>query len=449
MKKLHLGIAVVGIVLAAAAAWWWQNGRPGMGSPVGTNAGAPSSAPSSAGAAGGGPNAGRPSGGAGGAQGGPGGGPGGGPVPVEVRPATAMTLEDDAQAVGNLQARQGVMLRPEVSGRVARIGFADGQPVKQGQVLIQFDDSLQQAQLRQAQAQAAIARTNLQRQRDLLAQNFVSQSAVDQSAAALEVAQAQVALNRAQLARMRLLAPFDGVVGIGNVDRGDYVREGADIVAIEDLSAMTVDFRLAERWSARVAKGQPVDMLVDALPGQRFEGKVQAIDSQLDANGRSVLVRATIDNPKRTLRTGMFARARVIFDKRTDAVVVPEEALVPLGDKQYVIKVLDGPQGKVSKKVEAVLGVRTEGKVELLKDVAVGDAVVTAGHARLLARDGVPLRVIELDRAGEPSRRPPGSGVGEGTPAGSAPNGPTNGSAVSPGSPAKPSAASAGTAAPR
>ncbi len=429
MRKLHLSIAIVGIACAAAAAWWWQNRGPGMGAAP-SNVAEPAGQPG-----GGGSSAARPPG-------------GGGPVAVEVRLATAMTLEDDANAVGNLQARQGVMLRPEVSGRVARIGYVDGQVVKQGQVLIQFDDALQQAQLRQAQAQAAIAKTNLQRQRDLLAQNFISKSAVDQSAAAVEVAQAQVALNRAQLARMRLLAPFDGVVGIASVDRGDYVREGADIVSIEDLSAMTVDFRLAERWSARVAKGQPVEILVDAMPGQRFEGKVQAIDSQLDANGRSVLVRATIDNAKRMLRSGMFARARVTFDKRSNAVVVPEEALVPQGEKQFVIKVVDGPQGKMSKKVEAVLGVRTAGKVELLKDIAVGDAVVTAGHARLLARDGVALRVIDLDRAGDPSsRRPPGPGGPDkaAAPGGAAvPNAPSNGAAVA--APTAAQAASAGTA---
>lgn len=332
-----------------------------------------------------------------------------------------MTLEEDVQTVGSLQSKQGVMLRPEVSGRVSRVAFVDGQEVKQGQVLIQFDDALQQAQLKQALAQAAIAQTNLQRQKDLVAQNFVSQSAVDQTAAALAVAQAQVALNRAQLARMRLVAPFNGVVGIANVDLGDYVREGADIVAIEDQSAMTVDFRVAERWSARVAKGQPVEIVVDALPGQGFAGTVRAIDSQLDANGRSVLVRATVDNPKRTLRSGMFARARVVFDKRSNAVVVPEEALVPQGDKQYVIKIIDGPQGaKVSQKVEAVIGVRTVGKVELLKNIAAGDTIVTAGHTRLLARDGVPVRVIDLERAGETARRPAGAPNGQATPA---PNG--------------------------
>ncbi len=322
-----------------------------------------------------------------------------------------MTLDDDAQAVGNLNARQGVMLRPEVSGRVARVGFKDGQLVKRGQLLLQFDDALQLAQLKQAQAQSAIAQTNLQRQRDLLAQNFISQSAVDQSAAALEVAQAQVALNRAQLARMKLVAPFDGMVGIGNVDLGDYVREGTDIVSIEDLSEMIVDFRVPERYSARVAKGQPVEITVDALPGQRLDGKVLALDSQLDANGRSLLVRATISNIQGSLRSGMFARARIVFATRTDAVVVPEEAVVPLGDKQFVFKLIDGPKGPVTQRVEAVLGVRIEGKVELLKGVAAGDSVVTAGHARLLTREAAPVRIIDLDRAGEAPRRAPSPGA--------------------------------------
>jgi membrane fusion protein, multidrug efflux system len=394
MKKLHLTVAIVGLVLAGGVAWWWQNRGP-VGGVTG----------SSAMAAGGAASAPRGPSGAG-AQGGQ-----GGPVPVEVRKATVMTLDDDAQAVGNLNARQGVMLRPEVSGRVARVGFKDGQLVKQGHLLLQFDDALQLAQLKQAQAQAAIAQTNLQRQRDLLAQNFISQSAVDQSAAALEVAQAQVALNRAQLARMKLVAPFDGMVGIGNVDRGDYVREGADIVSIEDLSEMIVDFRVPERYSARVARGQTVEITVDALPGQRLDGKVLALDSQLDANGRSLLVRATISNLKGSLRSGMFARARIVFATRTDAVVVPEEAVVPLGDKQFVFKLIDGPQGQVTQRVEAVLGVRTAGKVELLKGVAAGDSVVTAGHARLLTREGVPVRIIDLDRAGEAPRRAPSSGA--------------------------------------
>jgi membrane fusion protein, multidrug efflux system len=326
-----------------------------------------------------------------------------------------LRLDDDAQAVGALQARQGVVIRPETSGRVSRVGFKDGQAVKRGAVLLQIDDTLQQAQLRQALAQSAIARTNLQRQRELVAQNFVSQSAVDQSAAALEVADAQVALARAQIARMRVLAPFDGQVGITSIDPGDYIREGADVVAIDDLSSMTVDFRLAERYVARVKTGQPVQIALDALPGESFAGRVQATDVQIDANGRSLLVRATVDNPQRTLRTGMFARTRIVFATRDKAVMVPEEALVPQGGKQFVIRVVDADKGKVSQRLEAKVGARVDGKVEILEGLTTGDTVVTAGHARLLGRDGVPVRIVDLDRPGGAARPSgPGSPAGPG-----------------------------------
>ena len=322
-----------------------------------------------------------------------------------------MTLEDDAQAVGSLRSRQGVMLRPEVSGRIASLGFSDGQRVRRGQLLVQLDDTLQQAQLKQAEAQASIARTNLQRNRDLVAQNFVSQSAVDQSAAALEVAEAQVALSKAQLARMRIVAPFDGMAGIRNVDQGDYVKDGADLVNIEDLSQVLVDFRLPERFVARVKTGQVVDVSLDALPGQRFAGRIDALDSVIDANGRSLLVRARLDNPGGVLKSGLFARTRIVFAKRENALIVPEEALVPQGGKQYLYKVVDGPSGKVAQRIEARIGLRLPGKVEVLEDLSAGDLVVTAGQARLGRGDAVPLRVVDLSRGpGAAGRTPAGGG---------------------------------------
>jgi membrane fusion protein (multidrug efflux system) len=375
----------LGIALLGVGAWWWQN-RPTE---------ALSATP---------PAAGAPSGG--GAVGAPG---GGGPVSVEVGKVEAMTLADDAQAVGSLQSRQGVMLRPEVSGRVAALGFGDGQRVKRGQLLVQLDDTLQQAQLKQSEAQASIARTNLQRNRELVAENFVSQSAVDQSAAALEVAEAQVALSKAQLARMRIVAPFDGIAGIRSVNLGDYVKDGADLVSIEDLSQVLVDFRLPERFIARVKTGQAVDVTLDALPGQRFGGRIDALDSVVDANGRSLLVRARLDNPGGVLKSGMFARARIVFAQRDNALVVPEEALVPLGGKQYLFKVAEGPDGKVAKRLEARIGLRLPGRVEVLDGLAPGDLVVTAGQARLTRGDAVPIKVIDMTQAG--AARPSGRGA--------------------------------------
>ena len=374
LKLLHTVIAVVGIAAAGGSAWWFQN------------KGAGSSTPSTAAAAPGTPAAAGASAGV------------GGPIPVEVGRVEVTRIEDDAQSVGSLRSRQGVMLRPEVSGRIARIGFRDGQRVKRGQLLVQLDDTLQRAQLQQSQAQASIARTNLQRNRELLAQNFVSASAVDQSAAALEVAEAQVALSQAQLARMRIEAPFDGVAGIAAVNLGDYVKDGADLVNIEDASSMSVDFRLPERYLARLKPGQGVDVQLDALPGRSFTARIDAVDAQIDANGRSLLVRARLPNPKGELRAGMFARTRTVFAVREQALVVPEEALVPLGGKQYLIKVVDGPGGKVSQRLEARIGMRLPGKAEIIDGLAAGDLVVTAGQARLLRGEALPLRVVEIGR---------------------------------------------------
>lgn len=347
-------------------------------------------------------------------------------VAVEVAPVEVLTLTDDVFAVGSLKSRQGVMLRPETSGRVAQLGFTDGQRVRRGQLMVQLDDSLQQAQLQQAQAQANIARTNLQRSRELLAQSFVSQSAVDQNVASLEVAQSQVALAQAQAARMRVLAPFDGTVGIRSVQLGDYVKDGADLVGIEDLSGLQVDFTLPERYITRVRVGQPVEMTLDAMPGRTFPGRIDALDSQVDPNGRALRVRAAVQNSDAMLKPGMFARSRVVFAVRENALVVPEEALVPLGARQLLFKVVDGPDGKkMSQRIEAKIGLRQPGKVEILEGLAPGDMVVTAGHPRLLRADSMPLRIIDLSRAGAPPAGPgSGPGTGTGTGPGAAPAAP-------------------------
>jgi membrane fusion protein, multidrug efflux system len=410
LKKFHTWVAVAGIAAIAAGSWWFQNKTSAPKAPDSAVAGASGAANRPAGAGGaGGPGA-------------------GGPAAVELGRAEAIRIEDDAQAVGTVRAVQAVTLRPEVSGRVQRIGFKDGQRVRRGQLLVQLDDQLQRAQLQQAEAQASIARTNLQRSRELLAQNFVSQSAVDQNAAALDVAMAQVALAKAQLARLSILAPFDGVAGISSVDVGDYLKDGADIVSLEDRSRLWVDFRLPERYVGLTRPGLGVKVTFDALPGVTFDGKVDALDSLIDANGRSLLVRARVDKPSVVLTSGMFARARIVFAVRDRAVVVPEEALVPLGGKQYIFKAVDGPAvaaaasgadlarapGKVSQRIEARLGVRQAGKVEILEGVSPGDLVVTAGHQRLLRGDGLPLRVVDLARAGE-------AGPRKGSPGGASP----------------------------
>jgi membrane fusion protein (multidrug efflux system) len=402
MKRIHTVVAAVGIVAVGAAAWWYQQRSSGVErKEMGDAAATVSSAAR-----------GQASAGRGGAE---------GPAAVEVGKVEVLRIEDDAQAVGSLRAVQTVIVRPEVSGRITRLGFVDGGRVRKGQLLVQLDNTLQVAQLQQAQAQASIARTNLQRSRELQAQGFVSQSAVDQNAAALQVAEAQVALARAQLSRLAILAPFDGVVGIRSVAVGDYVKDGADLVSLEDRSRMWVDFRLPERFAGQAKVGQAVEVALDAMPGKPFVGKVEALDALVDANGRSLLVRARVEQPGEQLKSGMFARARIVFAVRERALMVPEEALVPQGGKQYLIKAVPAPAAAalgsadngdgpalVSQRLEARVGVRQAGKVEIVEGLAEGDLVVTAGQERVMRGSGLPLRVIDLGKPALAPRAPAG-----------------------------------------
>ncbi len=349
-----------------------------------------------------------------------------------------MRLSDDAQTVGSLRSRQSVMVRPEVGGRVTQLNFRDGDRVRKGQLLVQFDDQLQQAQLQQSKAELSIAQANHKRNQDLVAQSFISQRSVDESAANLEVAQAKLALAQATAARLKIIAPFDGITGIRSVNIGDYLKDGADIVNIEDMDAVYVDFRLPERFQSKVRRGQRALLNIDALPGRSFTAVVQAIDPLLDANGRSVGIRGCVDNRQLQLRPGMFARVTAVFGERNDARVIPEEALVPQGNRQFVVKIVDGADGsRTTQRVEVKVGIRRPGRVEITEGVQEGDWIVTAGQQRV-QRDGTKVRVVDLNANQAPGQSPEG-----GAPAarGSAPVAP-NGAA-----PAAPSLASAPVAA--
>ncbi len=323
-----------------------------------------------------------------------------------------MTLVDETQAVGSLRSRQGVMLRPEVGGRVKEIFFNDGQRVRKGQLMVQFEDQLQQAQVAQARAELSIAEANHKRNQELVAQNFISQRSLDESSAALEVSRAKLSLAQATLQRLQVLAPFDGITGLKQINVGDYLKDGADMVNVEDIDAVLLDFRLPERFQARVRAGQKAQLTVDALPGRPFTAIVQAVDPLIEANGRSVGVRGCIDNRQQQLRPGMFARVNAVFGSRENALVIPEEAIIPQGGRTFVVKVVAGdkPDVRVSERVAVKVGLRQPGKVEILEGLSAGDTVVTAGHQRL-QKDGTPVRVVDLS---QPGGGRPGGAVGPG-----------------------------------
>jgi len=365
---------------------------------------------------------------------------------VETAKVEQARLIDDTQAVGSLRSRRGVVLRPEVSGRITQLNFTDGQRVRKGQVLVQFDDQLPLAQVQQSQAELSIAQANQKRNQELVAQNFISQRSLDESAANLQVAQAKLALARATAARLKIVAPFDGIAGIRQVNVGDYLKDGADIVNIEDIEAIYVDFRLPERFQSKVRRGQTAMLDIDALPGRKYTAQIQAIDPLIDANGRSIGIRGCVDNRQLQLRPGMFARVNTVFGVRDNARVVPEEAIVPQGGRQFVIKLLDGPsaQTRTTRRVEVKLGLRTPGKVEILQGLELGDMIVTTGQQRV-QRDGTVVAVVDLssDRTASRAAAAPAAAANGAASAAAAPA-----AAASAPAPAVASAAAPGQAAP-
>ncbi len=429
-KVIYSAVAVVGIALASGAAWWYQKPKNSNNADSSAAPGATAVAPQVAAS-----------------------GPGGGrPPSVEVAKVEVARLTDDTQAVGSLRSRRGVVLRPEVSGRITQLNFTDGQRVKQGQVLVQFDDQLPQAQVQQALAELSIAQANQKRNQELVSQNFISQRSLDESAANLQVARAKLSLAQATAARLKIVAPFDGIAGIRLVNVGDYLKDGADIVNIEDIDAIFVDFRLPERFQSKVKRGQTAVLDMDALPGRKFSAKIQAIDPLIDANGRSVGVRGCIDNRLSQLRPGMFARVNTVFGVRENAKVIPEEAIVPQGGKQFVIKLVKSEEGKTqtSQRVEVKLGLRSPGRVEVLEGLEIADTVVVAGQQRV-QRDGMTVTVVDLSaaRPGRSGDAPAGGGPpGAAKPSASSPvaAAPGASAAVAPSLPASTAVAVAGVA---
>jgi len=278
--------------------------------------------------------------------------------------------------------------------------FKDGQKVKKGQILVQFDDQLPAAQLAQAKAELSIAQANHTRNQELVAQNFISKRSLDESDAALQVAQAKLALAQATLQRLKVLAPFDGTAGLRQINVGDYLKDGTDMVNVEDIEAVLLDFRLAERFQAKIKPGQKAQVTMDALPGRKFTAIIQAIDPLIDANGRSVGVRGCIDNRQMQLRPGMFARVNAVFGERDDALVIPEEAIVPQGGRATVLRVVPGPNKDelISERVTVKIGIRQPGRVEILEGLSMGDSVVVAGQQRL-QKEGTVVRVIDTSKA--------------------------------------------------
>jgi membrane fusion protein (multidrug efflux system) len=347
-----------------------------------------------------------------GGPGGPGRGgpPGGFAMPVEAAPVKVTASRREITAIGTLRSNESVTIRPEVVGRIADIAFIEGQKVKKGQVLIRLDASVQQAELAQAQAALALARANFERADELMKRGAGTARALDEARWKLRNDEAAVNLAQSRLEKYVLQAPFDGMVGLRKVSVGDYVGPGADIVNLEMIDPLKVDFRVPEVFLASVRTGQAIAVALDAFPGRSFSGQVYAIDPLIDTAGRSIVIRARIGNPDDVLRPGLFARVTLMLDVRENAVFVPEQSLIPLGNDHFVFKLLDPPAGapvppgaKMAKTVPVKLGERRNGEVEIVQGLEPNDMVVTAGVLKI--RDGMPVHVMPAaPAAGAPSQ---------------------------------------------
>lgn len=336
------------------------------------------------------------------AAGGPGGPPGGFAVPVLAEPVSVERIAEEIVAIGTLRSNESVMLRPEVAGRVAEIGFAEGSVVTAGTMLVQLDDSIPRAELAQAEAELELAQANARRAQDLFARGAGSAVARDQAVATLRTTTAAVELSRARLEKFRLVAPFDGIVGLRRVSPGAFVNVGADIVNLESIDPIKLDFRVPEVFLSRISVGQRLAVIVDAFPDRTFPGEVVAIDPAIDPVGRSIAVRASLPNRDGFLRPGLFARVRLTLREEPQAILVPEAAIVPFGGRTLVMKVVDGK----AQPQPVTLGLRREGRVQVTEGLAPGDVVVTAGQMKLRPGAAVAVR--------PPEAAPPANGAPRG-----------------------------------
>lgn len=309
-------------------------------------------------------------------------------LPVKAEPVQIAKVVDEVTAVGSLLAEESVIIRPEIAGRIVGLHFQEGQAVSAGQRLVTIDSSEFEAQLAAVEADLRTEQQRFERAQELFQQKFISKEALDVQRGAVERLKARVDEARARVAKTVIRAPFSGVVGLREISPGAYVEAGDNIVRLENVASIKADFRIPEVFLSKVRTNQEVAVRLDAFPGEDFRGRVYAIQPVVDEQTRTVLMRARIPNKGLKLKPGMFVRVVVTMTTRPNAITVPEQALWPQGQDNFVFRVVDGKAALT--KVE--LGNREPGRVEIASGLSPTDIVVIEGQIKL--RDGAPVTVM-------------------------------------------------------
>ncbi len=310
------------------------------------------------------------------------------PPAVEASAVEIGQVVRSVEAVGSLRANESVIVSPEIEGRIEHIAFREGQRVERGALLVQLEDSIYRAEVLEKQANRTLAELAFKRADQLVQKRAASVEERDRTLALLQSSDASLALARARLDKTRITAPFTGLVGLREVSVGDYVAKGQALVSLSEIDPLKVDFRVGEVHLPEVSPGQSIDIRVDAFPDRKFAGEVYAIEPQVDVNGRAVVVRARLPNPELALRPGLFSRVSLIVDTAADAILVPEDAIVPQGDRHFVFRVDNGR----ALYTEVTIGKRHDARVEVLRGLDRSAVVVTAGQLKL--RDGMQVKVV-------------------------------------------------------
>ena len=320
---------------------------------------------------------------------------------VSVAEAKSETIPNLLTAVGDLAAVHQVNVTSDVNGRITDIMFTAGASVKEGTPLVQLFDGPEQADLASFKAQATVAQLSLDRAKQLASRQFGPQATVDQTQAAFDQANAGIARTQAIISQKLVKAPFDGELGVRKVEVGQYLTAGTQIVSLTDLSQLYANFTITEKDSGALKVGQTVRIAVDAYPGRKFEGKITTIEPQIATDTRNIRVQATIDNPDRILKPGMFATTTVVLPDKPPVVTVPETAVdyTLYGDSVYLITEKKEDDGKTSLTVVRTFvqaGNRIGGRAEILKGLKPGDRVVAVGQLKLQSGSAVTISADPL-----------------------------------------------------
>jgi membrane fusion protein (multidrug efflux system) len=311
------------------------------------------------------------------------------PAVVSVAPVRNERLSQKLEALGNARANESVDISSKISNILTAIMFRDGERVKRGQVLVQLDSAQALADVAAAEAALAESERIYNRSQELMATQALSKAQFDQLEATLKANRARLAAANARLGDAVIRAPFSGRVGLRRVSVGTLISPGDVITTLDDTSVIKLDFSVPENFLSSLREGLAVRASAPAFPGRAFAGEVASIDSRVDMNTRSVTVRALLANDDGALKPGMFLNVSLANDERA-ALTIPEEALTPEAERQYVFVVNDGK----AERREVRIGGRRPGSVEVLAGLTAGERVIVEGTQKV--RDGAPVRATEI-----------------------------------------------------